>query len=610
MRLRPTQARWFETYVPSEQTLAATEVLVKTGVVQLELDPTHAEPVDESKLHQLVSRFREQAAAHAADLPSPGGRATSLMGNPATVVNEALYRLRVWGARIDYVKERLGQLRAERDELLLLSECLSGMERTGTDVEGLFKKTRFLFKSLFACPRGWVLPPDLEEAVAVKIEGAEHDFVYIAGVPDQHQFIERLVGNLGCDHLAIPAWLSGDLREQARQVQAQISHRTQNISKLEAELDALRKDETITEAQDNIETLRWYLEHARAGIAGRRLSHITGWTAAEEPQRLQEALHDAKINVIVRFPNPPATAVAPVTLLDSWWARPFQPLRSMWGTPGPGEVDPTGLLAVLVPLLFGYMFPDVGHGLVLAGFAALSRRRHPMIRFLIPCGLAAAAFGVLFGEVFGFHGLLAPLWIRPLDDPLPILVVPLVFGVALMLLGLVFAGVEAYWRGKLRDWLLVDGAVLLLYASALAGIFVPEAFWLCAVAILHYVLGSLVVAWRGSRWRNLPAALGQLLMSALELLLNTCSFLRVGAFALAHAALSHAVITLAGGVENPIAWSVILALGNLFAIALEGLVVFVQTTRLMLFEFFVRFLQAEGRLFKPARAQNVQPAFR
>jgi len=32
---------------------------------------------------------------------------------------------------------------------------------------------------------------------------------------------------------------------------------------------------------------------------------------------------------------------------------------------------------------------------------------------------------------------------------------------------------------------------------------------------------------------------------------------------------------------------------------LEGLLVFVQTTRLVLFEFFIRFLRAEGRLFRP-----------
>ncbi|MNC91552.1 V-type ATP synthase subunit I [compost metagenome] len=40
-------------------------------------------------------------------------------------------------------------------------------------------------------------------------------------------------------------------------------------------------------------------------------------------------------------------------------------------------------------------------------------------------------------------------------------------------------------------------------------------------------------------------------------------------------------------------------LGNALVLALEGLVVGIQTTRLVLFEFFARFLRAEGRAFVP-----------
>ncbi len=42
-----------------------------------------------------------------------------------------------------------------------------------------------------------------------------------------------------------------------------------------------------------------------------------------------------------------------------------------------------------------------------------------------------------------------------------------------------------------------------------------------------------------------------------------------------------------------------LALGNMLILALEGLVVAIQTTRLILFEFFIRFLKGGGREFKP-----------
>ena len=84
-----------------------------------------------------------------------------------------------------------------------------------------------------------------------------------------------------------------------------------------------------------------------------------------------------------------------------------------------------------------------------------------------------------------------------------------------------------------------------------------------------------------------------------QLAVNTLSFARVGAFALAHAGLSSAIVVLAGAAGHPLAAFVILLAGNVVMIALEALVVSVQTTRLVLFEFFIRFLHGEGRPFRP-----------
>lgn len=270
----------------------------------------------------------------------------------------------------------------------------------------------------------------------------------------------------------------------------------------------------------------------------------------------------------------------------------------MWGAPGKQEIDPTGLLALIVPLLFGYMFGDVGHGLVLAAFALLFWRRWPQIRFLLPCGLAAVGFGFLFGDVFGFHGVIPALWLRPLDEPLMVLGVPLLFGVLLMLLALVFAGIEAYWQERLRRWVLADAAILILYAVLLTAIFLPAALWATPALVLYYLVGSWLLAEK-EPLKALGVAVGELLLSVFELIMNTLSFVRLGAFALAHAALSFTVLSLAATVENPVGWLLIVVLGNLFVIVLEGLVVFVQTTRLVLFEFFIHFLRAEGRPFRP-----------
>ncbi len=71
--------------------------------------------------------------------------------------------------------------------------------------------------------------------------------------------------------------------------------------------------------------------------------------------------------------------------------------------PSRNEADPAVLLAIAVPLMFGYMFGDVGQGLVIAAAAFAVRKRFPIARLFIAGGLAAIVFGFLFGSVFSIH---------------------------------------------------------------------------------------------------------------------------------------------------------------------------------------------------------------
>jgi len=75
--------------------------------------------------------------------------------------------------------------------------------------------------------------------------------------------------------------------------------------------------------------------------------------------------------------------------------------------------------------------------------------------------------------------------------------------------------------------------------------------------------------------------------------------MRVGIFALAHASMSSVINQLAADVGNDYLQILFLVVGHLVVIVIETLVVFLQTTRLIVFEFFIRFLHAEGRVFHP-----------
>src|SRR5262249_22819062 len=116
---------------------------------------------------------------------------------------------------------------------------------------------------------------------------------------------------------------------------------------------------------------------------------------------------------------------------------------------GHDEIDPTLILAATVPLLFGMMFGDVGYGLllVLVGVACRRWLKH-WVAPIVSCGLGSAAFGLLYGSVFGVEHWLRPLWLRPLDAPVSLLAAALWVGVAFVLMTFVLKAASLWRQGR------------------------------------------------------------------------------------------------------------------------------------------------------------------
>ena len=82
---------------------------------------------------------------------------------------------------------------------------------------------------------------------------------------------------------------------------------------------------------------------------------------------------------------------------------------------------------------------------------------------------------------------------------------------------------------------------------------------------------------------------------------NTLSFVRIGAYAVSHAAMMQVVMTLAGAENGGSANIVVVIIGNIIVMAMEGLVVGIQVLRLEYYEMFGRFYEGSGREFVPYR---------
>ncbi len=365
---------------------------------------------------------------------------------------------------------------------------------------------------------------------------------------------------------------------------------------MRTELDALSGKHRLPAILAEFAFLDWLVTHVPQLPATQHFAWVTGWTSDLDGQRLNEALQRIGLPGLLHFPEAPRTFDAPVVLANPVWARPFELFVRLLGTPGSAEADPSALVALIAPLLFGFMFGDVGQGAVLLIAGLLLQRRYPALRLLVPGGLAAIAFGFAFGSVFAREDLIPALWLHPLEQPLTLLAVSIGLGVVIITLGLVMDGVEHAWRGAGRSWWLSRAGLLVTYLGLVSTPFFPGGALVALGGLVWFVAGAAIVA------GGLPGAgtaLAELVETGLQLVVNTVSFARVGAFALAHSGLSAAVVGVGEATGSTIGYWVALAFGNLLILALEGLVVGIQTTRLVLFEFFIRFLRGEGRPFKP-----------
>jgi V/A-type H+-transporting ATPase subunit I len=243
------------------------------------------------------------------------------------------------------------------------------------------------------------------------------------------------------------------------------------------------------------------------------------------------------------------------------------------------------------------MFGDVGQGAVICLVGIVLGRRIPLTRMLVPGGIMAIVFGVLFGSVFCREDIIPALWIRPMDDPITILLTAVIVGSAIITVGLLLDAIQMHWRGEARRWWAQRVGLLTSYAGLLISFVRTEGLVVASVGAAWFIVGAAALTAKGRLLAMIQAA-GEFVEQSLRLLVNTVSFARIGAFALAHAGLSVAIIVMAQASGRVTYW-IVLVVGNILVLVLEGLVVSIQTTRLLLFEFFIRFLTATGREFKP-----------
>ena len=358
---------------------------------------------------------------------------------------------------------------------------------------------------------------------------------------------------------------------------------------------------------------------------------LCGWMTKDQAAAFREEIkNDPDVFLIVEEDHGNVISKPPTKLKNPGIFRPFELFIRMYGLPSYEELDPTILIGITYSFLFGFMFGDAGQGLCLlaGGFLLYRLKKMSLAAIISCCGFFSTIFGLLFGSVFGFEDVITPLWLRPADamTTLPFIgKLNTVFVVSISIcMGIILLTMVLNIINSLREkdaeklWFDTNGvAGLVFYGSlVLAVVLFMTGHVLPGSAVLAVMFGVPLLlmffkepltaflekkartAAPGGKAMFVIQGFFELFEVLLSYFSNTLSFVRVGAFAVSHAAMMEVVLMLAGAEAGSPNWLVVV-LGNLFVCGLEGLVVGIQVLRLEYYELFSRFYRGSGREFKP-----------
>lgn len=460
--------------------------------------------------------------------------------------------------------------------------------------------------------------------------------IYLIVYPKQFKDeTKRLLKSLNWVDLGIP----DDLIDMPGNLVAATDDKIDKIHKEVAELEKIvltnleKKTLILNKIYTRVKLEQKILSIKEEIVHGNNLFVLNAWVAKKDRRRIEEKIGDItdKFVVIVKDASELDKKIIPPTQLkNNCIFKPFETIVKLYGLPSYYEIDPTPFLGITFMLMFGIMFGDIGQGLVyfLAG-VLLYKKSEVAGGVLTRLGLSSIVFGFVYGSLFGLEHEQLPWLPHIVGSPLstvnimPVLIAGVVFGIAVLSVSYIIGIINALRRGDIEAGVFGKngiagyiffmgfvGTLVSLVQIIQVPIWVPLGIMvlMLGVMILREPLTNMVTGNRPYIHGEVSSYFIESAFEGVETILgalsNGISFIRVGAFALNHAGLFMAFLVMSEMTDSLLLKIIILLLGNILILTLEGLVVFIQGLRLQYYEMFSKYFSGDGHAYAPIKIEQ------
>lgn len=516
--------------------------------------------------------------------------------------------------------------RLERD-LRLWKVVASGyLDPKSLELISQLEKFSFIFVSSEKSPIS-ELRAAVSETCMVVDASPEPPMALVVFLPSQETRVIQQLESVGFRSVELPEEFQGGLSRFPEKLRM-LEERLENVKKTKAEKVSLLERDLgrLLYLEQSVSDASLILSIKGKSSYSKNWAVLEGYVPKDQIQELMNSVQQVLNGRVVSFVrDEDVSASVPVHFKYPRFFKIFDSITNLYGSPSYNEINPTPILALSFPILFGLMFGDLGHGISLAIVGLIFYRFFASMKkigvVLIITGIAGAIIGtLLYGEFFGqslyyLVGYEAP--IHPAEELMRMLKISLFVGVAHILLGLSLSFANSLIQRRYSSAFLVNLPKLALYIGFIYLVFAVGlniTGWFSGPIL--YILGPIIFLLIGEPFYEISrhgkkgiGKLGETFFDVFETMIsfisNTVSYLRIFAMVIAHIMLTSVFYSLAeitsGGVLGMVLSPLIIVVGNVFVVLLEGVLVLAQDLRLHFYEWFSKFYNDGGVRFNPFR---------